>query len=246
MALTQLTVLDYVLTPLGIRQIGEILKNKKGKIKKKYRWNPDVKSANRRRMSVSKITTKYGYETHVTHNEEGKTVTFDRVMPTKTDEERFHIQYVNGSYLVIPSCKEGECREGKYYSDSNDAALFIFRNGTAQDIIRFLSVPEFSTCYKNAETAKYHCLALALHFGICASVEILDEDNDDVHYRIVIHNKKMYRKIIINQESFNNDFAQTGKKWVANHSFEKHGYALAWVYDLPDYRSVFHHATFGE
>ena len=57
----------------------------------------------------------------------------------------------------------------------------------------------------------YHCLALALHFGICASVEILDEDNDDVHYRVVIHNKKMYRKIIINQESFNNDFVQTGK-----------------------------------
>lgn len=253
MALTQLTVQDYVLTPLGIRQVGEILKSKKGKIKKKYRWNPDVKSTNRCRMSVSKITTKYGYEAHVTHNEEGKTVTFDRVMPTKTNEERFHIQYVNGCYLVvpayylvIPSCKDGECHEGKYYSNFDDAALFIFRNGTAQDIIRFLSVPEFSTFYRNAETAKYHCLALALHFGICASVEILNEDNDGVHYQIIVHNKKMYNKIIVNQEPFNEDFAKTGKKWVANHSFEKHGYTLAWVYDLPDYRSVFHHATFGE
>ena len=250
MALTQLTVLDYVLTPLGIRQVGEILKSKKGKIKKKYRWNPDVKSANRRRMSVFKITTKYGYEAHVTHNEEGKTVTFDRVMPTKTNEERFHIQYENGYCLVVPASEEGKRYEGKYYSDSDDAALFIFRNGTAQDIIRFLNVPESSTWYqpwyKNAETAKYHCLALALHFGICASVEILDENNDDVHYRVVVHNKKMYNRIIIKQEPFNEDFAQTGKKWVTNHPFEKHGYALAWVYDLPNYRSVFHHATFSE
>lgn len=243
MALTQLTAQDYVLTPLGIRQVGEILKNKKGKIKKKYRWNPDVKSANRRSMSVSKITTRYGYEAHVAQNENSKTVVFDRVMTTKTNEERFHIRYVSGYYLVVPDCEEGECYEGKYYFDFDDVALFLFRNGTAKDIIRFLSVPEFNTLYQSAETAKYHCLALALHFGICASVEILD---DNVHYRIVIHNKKMYNRIIVNQEPFNEDFAQTGKKLVANHSFEKHGYTLAWVYNLPDYRSVFHHATFGE
>lgn len=263
---TVLTKDDYVLTPLGIRRVGKIIKNKDGQpvIRKKYRWNEndevsvaieDVYKCN----TVGNIPVfiqKDDFEllAHKTECEDDICVAFNRVMHNQNVQQH-DFDYINYAenekkkYLLhhddLLSLAFDEEPDGTVFTDKDTRDQYVFKHGNQADILQRLSyfgkqLQHDWFAFKGAswKTARLLQSAMALHFGILISYTCSDKSG----YRISVLPKfrTMFNRIVVEQRPFNNNFANNGRRYISVEPFGIIEQTETQVFTLPDsYRSIF-------
>ena len=264
---TVLTKDDYVLTPLGIRRVGKIIKNKNGQpvIRKKYRWseNDDVSVAIE---DVYKCNTvgnipvfiqkdDFEFLSHKTECGDDICVAFNRVMHNQ-DVKQHDFDYIddyteneNKTYLLhrddllALACNEEP--DGAVFPDKDKRDQYVFKHGSQADILQRLS--HFGKQLQNDwfifegaswKTVRLLQSAMALHFGILISYACSDKSG----YRISVLPKfrTMFNRIVVEQRPFNNNFADNGRRYISVEPFNITEQTETKVFTLPNsYRSIF-------
>lgn len=268
---TVLTKDDYVLTPLGIRRVGKIIKNKDGQpvIRKKYRWSEndevsvaieDVYKCN----TVGNIPVfiqkdDFEFLSHKTECEDDICVAFNRVMHNQ-DVKQHDFDYIddyteneNKTYLLhrddllALACNEEP--DGAVFPDKDKRDQYVFKHGSQADILQRLS--HFGKQLQNDwfifegaswKTVRLLQSAMALHFGILISYACSDKSG----YRISVLPKfrTMFNQIVVEQRPFNNNFADNGRRYISVEPFNITEQTETKVFTLPDsYRSIFERET---
>ena len=268
---TVLTKDDYVLTPLGIRRVGKIIKNKDGQpvIRKKYRWdeNDEVSVAIEdvyKCDAVGNIPVfiqkdDFEFLSHKTECEDDICVAFNRVMHNQ-DVKQHDFDYIddyteneNKTYLLhrddllALACNEEP--DGAVFPDKDKRDQYVFKHGSQADILQRLS--HFGKQLQNDwfifegaswKTARLLQSAMALHFGILISYTCSDKSG----YRISVLPKfrTMFNRIVVEQRPFNNNFADNGRRYISVEPFNITEQTETKVFTLPDsYRSIFERET---
>lgn len=268
---TVLTKDDYVLTPLGIRRVGKIIKNKDGQpvIRKKYRWdeNDEVSVAIEdvyKCDAVGNIPVfiqkdDFEFLSHKTECEDDICVAFNRVMHNQ-DVKQHDFDYIddyteneNKTYLLhrddllALACNEEP--DGAVFPDKDKRDQYVFKHGSQADILQRLS--HFGKQLQNDwfifegaswKTVRLLQSAMALHFGILISYTRLDKSG----YRISVLPKfrTMFNRIVIKQRPFNDNFADNGRRYISVEPFGIIEQTETKVFTLPDsYRSIFERET---
>ena len=264
---TVLTKDDYVLTPLGIRRVGKIIKNKDGQpvIRKKYRWdeNDEVSVAIEdvyKCDAVGNIPVfiqkdDFEFLSHKTECEDDICVAFNRVMHNQ-DVKQHDFDYIddyteneNKTYLLhrddllALACNEEP--DGAVFPDKDKRDQYVFKHGSQADILQRLS--HFGKQLQNDwfifegaswKTVRLLQSAMALHFGILISYTRLDKSG----YRISVLPKfrTMFNRIVIKQRPFNDNFADNGRRYISVEPFSITEQTETKVFTLPNsYRSIF-------
>lgn len=268
---TVLTKDDYVLTPLGIRRVGKIIKNKDGQpvIRKKYRWdeNDEVSVAIEdvyKCDAVGNIPVfiqkdDFEFLSHKTECEDDICVAFNRVMHNQ-DVKQHDFDYIddyteneNKTYLLhrddllALACNEEP--DGAVFPDKDKRDQYVFKHGSQADILQRLS--HFGKQLQNDwfifegaswKTVRLLQSAMALHFGILISYTRLDKSG----YRISVLPKfrTMFNRIVIKQRPFNDNFADNGRRYISVEPFGIIEQTETKVFTLSDsYRSIFERET---
>lgn len=268
---TVLTKDDYVLTPLGIRRVGKIIKNKDGQpvIRKKYRWdeNDEVSVAIEdvyKCDAVGNIPVfiqkdDFEFLSHKTECEDDICVAFNRVMHNQ-DVKQHDFDYIddyteneNKTYLLhrddllALACNEEP--DGAVFPDKDKRDQYVFKHGSQADILQRLS--HFGKQLQNDwfifegaswKTVRLLQSAMALHFGILISYTRLDKSG----YRISVLPKfrTMFNRIVVAQRPFNNNFADNSRRYISVEPFNITEQTETKVFTLPDsYRSIFERET---
>lgn len=265
---TVLTKDDYVLTPLGIRRVGKIIKNKDGQpvIRKKYRWNENdevsvaVKDVYKCDTDIGNIPfsiKKDDFEllVHKTECEDDIRVAFNRVMHNQ-DVEQHDFDYIddyteneNKTYLLhhddLLALYCNEEPDGPVFADKDTRDQYVFKHGNQADILQRLShfgkqLQHDWFTFKGVswKTVRLLQSAMALHFGILISYACSDKSG----YRISVLPKfrTMFNRIVVEQRPFNNNFADSGRRYISVEPFSIIEQTETQVFTLPDsYRSIF-------
>lgn len=268
---TVLTKDDYVLTPLGIRRVGKIIKNKDGQpvIRKKYRWdeNDEVSVAIEdvyKCDAVGNIPVfiqkdDFEFLSHKTECEDDICVAFNRVMHNQ-DVKQHDFDYIddyteneNKTYLLhrddllALACNEEP--DGAVFPDKDKRDQYVFKHGSQADILQRLShfgkqLQNDWFAFKGAswKTVRLLQSAMALHFGILISYTRLDKSG----YQISVLPKfrTMFNRIVIKQRPFKDNFADNGRRYISVEPFNITEQTETKVFTLPDsYRSIFERET---
>lgn len=160
---TVLTKDDYVLTPLGIRKVGKIIKNENGQpvIREKYRWNEndavlvaieDVYKCDTDIGNIPFSIKKDDFESlvHKTECQDDIRVAFNRVMHNQDVKQRDfeyfdYIDYTkneNVMYLLhhddLLAFAFDEEPDGVVFTDKDTRDQYVFKHGSQADILRRL------------------------------------------------------------------------------------------------------------
>lgn len=269
---TVLTKDDYVLTPLGIRRVGKIIKNKDGQpvIRKKYRWDEndevsvaieDVYKCDTDIGNIPFFIKKGDFEllAHKTECEDDICVAFNRVMHNQ-DVQQHDFDYIddyteneNKTYLLhrddLLALYCDEEPDGPVFADKDTRDQYVFKHGNQTDILQRLS--HFGKQLKNDwfifegaswKTVRLLQSAMALHFGILISYACSDKSG----YRISVLPKfrTMFNRIVVAQRPFNNNFVDNGRRYISVEPFNITEQTETKVFTLPDsYRSIFERET---
>lgn len=264
---TVLTKDDYVLTPLGIRRVGKIIKNKNGQpvIRKKYRWGEkdevsvavqDVYKCDTDIGNIPFSIKKDDFELMVqkTECEDEICVAFNRVMHNQ-DVQQHDFDYINYAenkkkkYLLhhddLLSLAFDEEPDGSVFTDKDTRDQYVFKHGNQADILQRLN--HFGKRLQNDwfalkgaswKTVRLLQSAMALHFGILISYACSDKSG----YRISVLPKfrTMFNRIVVEQRPFNNNFADKGRRYISVEPFGIIKQTETQVFTLPNsYRSIF-------
>lgn len=261
---TVLTKDDYVLTPLGIRRVGKIIKNKDGQpvIRKKYRWNEndevsvaieDVYKCDTDIGNIPFSIKKDDFEllVHKTECEDDIRVAFNRVMHNQNVRQRGfeyfdYIDYTkneNVMYLLhhddLLVLAFDEEPDGVVFTDKDTRDQYVFKHGSQADILRRLSyfgkhLQDDWFAFKDASRKTVRLLQSAMALHFGILISYTCSDKSGYRISVLPKFRTMFNRIVVEQRPFNNNFADNGRRYISVEPFNITEQTETKVFTLPD------------